>query len=1809
MLEVSATTEEEDGEYEAKEQLTPKKPLRSGEETQDLAVDAKPEREEAEPIAAKVTFPETNASPPLSPTGHTVTGGESQREDERRSPSGDGALSSARDVFPNSADKFLLHERADVNVISDNCAPHDEIKFSENNASVPTLESRISVDDMNAKNESNLAFRNAPWEESTDVAEVVCETEESDDDESLKISLLEEWTSRPKMEDSQSPAWSCEDLYGECEQQMDHSYSRLKEKDAETHNRTVVLCGEGEETQENSHSGENGASLVKAANGVTLQNGITLQNGVSPLRGFLLPPDGEDSPFSETGRIEGPNNWQSPLPRDEGLAASAKENQALLAEANDFGHCNASVSVRSPLYDDASDSEPESGEGGLSPTVPGRNQKTENLDFLEANLSLRSFPHNKEELPLASQNGGAAEGGEARHGPEVTPTEDDTAEACHLHDLCSALEECCTVSGVPKIIMETNADGEEMRDDFAPSTAEANEGGPRNQESEKQTCGRGLSKSLRLVKDPSERKDEKRHAPPLCSSAAAATATVPDCSGLKADLNSDSLGCVEQQERSLILEDVCSKGPGERGRPICRMEIQPLLNEDYSEEQEVEDVTQDLLCTPEETQICISEEQQVEEATQDLLHTAEETQIHISEEQEVDYITQDLLRTTQETQIRISEEQQVDDITQDLLRTTQETQIHNSEEQEVDDIRISEEQEVDDVTQDLLHTSEETQIRISEEQQLEEVTQDLLHTAEETQICISEEQQVEEVTQDLLRTTQETQIRISEEQQVDDITQDLLHTTQETQIRISEEQQVDDTTQDLLHTTQETQIRISEEQEVDDVTQDLLRTTQETQTAAILAEETQTHLPRLARLHRFAQPLQDSEMSREDKPSAAASPSPETPSCAKEPIMLFDRESGHLVNWAASENEDGSSSVKEDTHPGRERIPLSLGAAKQGTEETISLLCGVPDPSKDIKRSSGDDQRKMVSSIEKMELPVPSCSDARDSAGTLLRDSAFHTGEEEETMFSFEDETQVRLLGGTSEFGSGRSQDPSETPMAEICPETEGVFPASSPENFSGTSSCILELPPECPSSEGRHSQDIGERTKPSVSQSVILEVGDCAEFTPKEQTPARFVSRFGAQERMREKAAKTKGPLKRRRTLEVGRPLSSSSLRTAVKPAQQSPSVAEDMDNGALCGNFGQPKRPKRFDGPIKAGHAEAKSPSNLGSLVPTFCASQAVGLRQCAYRLRKHLSILRRRPKKPYLKVPTPCHFEARKRPPSMTGTTFLGSSSEFRPKLLSPARFPPAKYPKVVIWDRAPKPKGLQTSLLLDVFRPSRRTKETALLRKMSLLADKLLAPPRNPRKFTPLPNPPAPRKYGQFGSKMLPEPFSSFETKSTSSLVNASDSRCFKKFSSPSFWVCALESAAMCIFELSGKTPFAFGAPAFPTSSYHVKTEPFPTKSLQSVPHGSAWRETRTRPPSEWSVSVLWSQNVAGVVPVHKETRVLTLLPSGLNATKDGRYTIAYHTSGLQTVLALFFPGCWRLWSRKRHPPGRFPSARRLTFLRFTGASKDSNFSSTFGGELPLWNRLDPPSASPSEISPLCSPRCAWKQESIPATATLCAPQRGLGLQNRSSAMLPPLPDRSLEVSVAPKNDIRWELSFSASFPTSFSIPESARSRLGLSPPRFPVRPSDESDVPVPAFPDINARRKEVKEDRIQFRGDLHQQELQIPAGDKVRYLVVYIGCQNFRVQLSLETIFEEPKERNGSLISVSHQKRKRILEFQDFTVPRKRRARGRVKVTAGFTRAQKAASEGRELDGLLIQRLTDLETFLAAQEELADAPGS
>lgn len=83
--------------------------------------------------------------------------------------------------------------------------------------------------------------------------------------------------------------------------------------------------------------------------------------------------------------------------------------------------------------------------------------------------------------------------------------------------------------------------------------------------------------------------------------------------------------------------------------------------------------------------------------------------------------------------------------------------------------------------------------------------------------------------------------------------------------------------------------------------------------------------------------------------------------------------------------------------------------------------------------------------------------------------------------------------------------------------------------------------------------------------------------------------------------------------------------------------------------------------------------------------------------------------------------------------------------------------------------------------------------------------------------------------------------------------------------------------------------------------------------------------------------------------------------------------------------------------------------------------------------------------------------------------------------------------------------------------------------------------------------------------------------------------------------SLETIFEEPKEKNGSLICIGHQKRKRVLDFPDFTLPRKRKARTNLApLRWPRGRARRGRGDEVDLDVLLIERLSELEDFFSRE---------
>ncbi|XP_056258949.1 uncharacterized protein wu:fi75a02 isoform X3 [Seriola aureovittata] len=93
--------------------------------------------------------------------------------------------------------------------------------------------------------------------------------------------------------------------------------------------------------------------------------------------------------------------------------------------------------------------------------------------------------------------------------------------------------------------------------------------------------------------------------------------------------------------------------------------------------------------------------------------------------------------------------------------------------------------------------------------------------------------------------------------------------------------------------------------------------------------------------------------------------------------------------------------------------------------------------------------------------------------------------------------------------------------------------------------------------------------------------------------------------------------------------------------------------------------------------------------------------------------------------------------------------------------------------------------------------------------------------------------------------------------------------------------------------------------------------------------------------------------------------------------------------------------------------------------------------------------------------------------------------------------------------------------------------------------------------------------------------------------------------------SLETIFEEPREKDGTLLLIGQQRRRRLLLFPDFTQPRKRkRPQGGGLPVAMVPRKRAAArrhchvngsgDDDADLDVMLVERLSALEDFLTRQ---------
>ncbi|XP_059264880.1 protein PRR14L isoform X2 [Mustela nigripes] len=577
-------------------------------------------------------------------------------------------------------------------------------------------------------------------------------------------------------------------------------------------------------------------------------------------------------------------------------------------------------------------------------------------------------------------------------------------------------------------------------------------------------------------------------------------------------------------------------------------------------------------------------------------------------------------------------------------------------------------------------------------------------------------------------------------------------------------------------------------------------------------------------------------------------------------------------------------------------------------------------------------------------------------------------------------------------------------------------------------------------------------------------------------------------------------------------------------------------------------------------------------------------------------------------------------------------------------APAQLEPEREPTRSLTSHIPKQRATPCHSLrsLNVRKP---TKESALLSKLSILASKLVPATKTQKlRYRRCSSEllPVAKSYKRLRYKRLLDGFS-YNTMQLNPYLAAGGWD--KRPNSKPLTLYSLEAIKMSFIDLSNKVPsLLFGSEIFPVS-FHMKSgSECMTESPRTFPEhcaparlalGEAQR-CLSQPP-KWTFSFFLSHSCPGMATFREDTglhgQACAQAPSqSPGPLQDYGGTAIVQTRagcsvlGLHTLLALCSPGCYRIWTKKRSFSSHMPTMQRLFMTQFTQGLKglrspasiaDKVFCSlpySVGRVLSIWSQHGP-SACPFEISALHSTHS--KQQPTPSTTS-------------SHTMLPYVPLPGMEASYNTSgSQMRLEPPFPALVPKSCLVTDSAVSKLLLSASEFQVPEFDELDSVAASCPhpqssppeekeaEPEKRPKKVSQIRIRKtipKPDPNLTPMGLPRPKRLKKkefsLEEIYTNKNYKsppANRCLETIFEEPKERNGTLISISQQKRKRVLEFQDFTVPRKRRVRGKVKVAGSFTRAQKAALQSRELDALLIQKLMELETFFAKEEEDQERP--
>ncbi|XP_029400968.1 protein PRR14L isoform X2 [Mus pahari] len=579
----------------------------------------------------------------------------------------------------------------------------------------------------------------------------------------------------------------------------------------------------------------------------------------------------------------------------------------------------------------------------------------------------------------------------------------------------------------------------------------------------------------------------------------------------------------------------------------------------------------------------------------------------------------------------------------------------------------------------------------------------------------------------------------------------------------------------------------------------------------------------------------------------------------------------------------------------------------------------------------------------------------------------------------------------------------------------------------------------------------------------------------------------------------------------------------------------------------------------------------------------------------------------------------------------------------RLLSPCTVPakplePETVASESLRSHIPKPKATLCHSLrsLSCRKP---TKESALLNKLSFLASKLTMATK-PQKL----------RYRQYSSSLVPLA-KNYKRLRYKKLLDGFSHNAMQldQYLAATGWnrgsnsrplaLYSLEAVKMSFIDLSNKMPsLLFGTENVPFS-FHVKSVPScMAESSRTFPeHCAPSRLALTEasqcstPAPKWTLSFFLSHGCPGMATFREDTGLSSQTHTQAPLQDYGGTAIVQTRAdcsglGLHTLLALCSPGCYRIWTKRRNFSSNMPIMQRLFLTQFTQGLKglrspasiaDKVFYSlpySVGRVLSLWSQH--------------GPSCTFK---LPALHSIHSKQQGSLSTLSSHTTIPnvPLPGMGA-VHSTNSSHLRLEPVFPALVPKSCLVTEAAVSTLLLSASEIAVPGCDELDGVSAACPQPQSspaqteaepekRPKKVSQIRIRKtipKPDPNLTPMGLPRPKRLKKkefsLEEIYTNKNYKsppASRCLETIFEEPKERNGTLISISQQKRKRVLEFQDFTIPRKRRARGKVKLAGSFTRAQKAALQTQELDALLIQKLMELETFFAKEEEQEHQPAA